>query len=112
MRNWLIIRIVFVSAITTNELIDAQQETSTPLVKALKNETLEEGDSKAANESEMTDGVKAFIKLLEEGDSKAANESEMTDGVKAFIKLLEESPEYKAQQALKSKLNNYKKNSI
>jgi hypothetical protein len=88
MRNWLIIRIVFVSAITTNELIDAQQETSTPLVKALKNETLEEGDSKAANESEMTDGVKAFIKLLEE------------------------SPEYKAQQALKSKLNNYKKKSI
>ena len=29
----------------------------------------------------------------------------MTDGVKAFIKLVEESPEYKAQQALKSKLN-------
>lgn len=73
----------FVSANTTNQLIDAQQETtSTPLLETLKNETLEEGDSRAANESEMSDGVKAVIKLLEE-----------------------ESPEYKAQQALKSKLS-------
>ncbi|HZB15905.1 MAG TPA: hypothetical protein VE445_01965 [Nitrososphaeraceae archaeon] len=72
----------FVSANTTNQLIDAQQETSTPLLEALKNETLEEGDSRADSESEMSDEVKAFTKLLEE-----------------------ESPEYKAQQALKSKLN-------